>query len=83
MNTRVRKYGEAEFHDVEHNAGDCAFCEAARYVRWNGAPGVVFLENDAGVIHRVEALSVAGALVLACQPFTAEQADAELGTVVI
>lgn len=77
--TNVRKFGEAgPFRPIEtEDAEECACCEAARGVAWDGA-GVIFLEVEGGPIRRVENLGVEQPLALFCNEVSADDARAEL-----
>jgi len=81
MITNVRKFGNGgPFKPIEvEDEHECACCEAARGVAWEG-PGVVFLEEEGGPIRRVENLGMAAPprLAFLCTEVTESEARAEL-----
>lgn len=82
MISKLRKFGEEEFHDVEHHEDDsCVFCEAARklFVRWpTEGYAVAFIENEKGEVRRIEGSNVDGTNVFVCAESSADQANAEI-----
>lgn len=68
--------GNAEPIEVEHEPDACAFCEAARRVRWSAPGEVIFLEDGARV-HRLECVHPGSPLVVMCEPSTREAAETE------
>jgi len=82
MMTKMRKFGTEDFSEVIHHEDDpCVFCEAARqlFVAWpTEGYAVAFIENDKGVVRRVEGSNVDDMNVLVCTPVTADEARAEI-----
>jgi hypothetical protein len=79
---KIRKFGtDGPWLDVE---GDpCAFCEAARHCNWPDSGGVLFLENEAGAVHRVEMPAEAaelGLLAFLCGEVTPDEARREIAS---
>jgi hypothetical protein len=84
MKQKIKRFGdEGPWLEVEiESADDCAFCEAGRHVKWPPeGTGVVFLENEQGVIRRVEGLGfglVPGAPAMGCVEVSADEARKEI-----
>jgi hypothetical protein len=76
---RESKAGSDVDLDVQVEADDCAYCEAARaYVKWSGGAGVIFFDTEAAaVVRRVEALWL-WPLVLACTEVSRDEMAREL-----
>lgn len=86
MITKLRKFGtDAEFEAVDHRETECAFCEAARQrgIQFRDDhreqdEAVVFLENEAGQVHRISARRIGGVVVLCGENVSTAQARAEI-----
>ena len=79
MLTKIRKFGSAdEFEAVDHRQDECAFCECARQrgikfreeERYLETEAIVFLENEAGQVHRIAARRIDGVVVIECEDVT-------------
>ena len=81
MITKMRKFGTEDFSEVHHHEDDaCLFCEAARqlFIEWpTEGYAVAFVENEAGVVRRIEGSQVDGVNVFCCAVTTPEEARAE------
>ena len=90
MLTKIRKFGSAdEFEAVDHRQDECAFCECARQrgikfredLLYREAEAIVFLENEAGQVHRVSGRRIFGVVLLEGEDVTPEAARAEIAAV--
>src|SRR5260221_931353 len=79
MITKLRKLGEEAFVNIEHEEGDCAACKAGCHTQWTGE-GVIFFEDERGLIRRVENVGFP-VLAFLCGEVTREEALDELGVV--
>lgn len=84
MIQKIKRFGdEGSWLEVEiDSADDCAFCEAGRHTKWTPeGTGVIFLENEQGVIRRVEGLGfgLPGCPpAMGCVEVTAEEARKQI-----
>lgn len=82
MMTLMRKFGTEDYSEVHHHEDDaCVFCEAARqlFIEWpTEGYAVAFVENEKGVVRRIEGSQVDGLNVFVCAEVTADQARAEI-----
>jgi len=74
---KIRKLGDEEGSFREYADQGCPWCNAGKHVDWTQGD-VIFFENDAGEVRRVEVLLRSPWLLLNCGKTTRELAGAEL-----
>ncbi len=79
MITKLRKLGTSQFVEIAHFKKECPFCVAGRSTFRTSVGQVIFFENEAGVVHRIESLATfAGHIAMHCYEVTREEATAEI-----
>ena len=84
----IRKVGDVLFRAYQGEDPDeldldgdtaygCAWCEAGSHTDFGDDGGVIFFENDAGKVRRVEGWHEHGQLVLQCSPSSLVEATIE------